>query len=161
MSGIHYNHLYTHIIVPTLKYLGMESKVAALLLLGTAQQESRCGKYLKQVQGPALGVWQIEPATHHDIYENYLSYRPTMRKLIKGLSSHYSYHSEQYSDDDLVSNLKYACAIARLIYFRVSEPLPSDANDIDALAIYWKLYYNTTLGKGTIEEFVRNYNLLK
>ncbi len=158
MPGIHYDHLHTHIIVPTLKYLGMNSKVASVLLLGTAQQESRCGKYLKQVMGPALGVWQIEPATHKDVYKNYLLYRPELRKLVKGLSS---CNTVQYSDNDLICNLKYACAIARIIYYRASEPLPSNPDDIEAIANYWKLHYNTPLGRGTVEEFVHNYNLLK
>jgi len=38
----------------------------------------------------------------------------------------------------------------------VTESLPP-YNDIPALARYWKQHYNTPEGKGTEEEFVKNY----
>ena len=40
-----------------------ESKNANFLSLCTAAIESNCGYYIKQVGGPALGIWQMEPAT--------------------------------------------------------------------------------------------------
>ena len=43
----------------------------------------------------------------------------------------------------------------RLHYYRVPQPLP-DA-DLLQVAAYWKRHYNTTLGKGTINQFMRNY----
>ena len=35
-----------------------------------------------------------------------------------------------------------------------------DADNVAELAHYWKLYYNTPEGKGTVEEFIKNYELL-
>lgn len=42
----------------------------------------------------------------------------------------------------LVSNLRYACAMARIRYYRVSAPLP-EAKDAAALSGFHKQYYNT------------------
>src|SRR6056300_1676988 len=90
----------SQIIIPALDVLGLNSKAAQELLLGTAIQESRL-TYLKQIGGgPALGLYQIEPATHHDLYANYLSYRPLLRELMFDLGSR--------DDDSLVWNLRYA-----------------------------------------------------
>ncbi|KAF0118141.1 MAG: hypothetical protein FD149_866 [Rhodospirillaceae bacterium] len=72
-------HFVTTVIRPTLLHLGLHSPAAEALLLGTAIQESRLGTYLRQTGGgPALGVYQMEPATHEDIWTNFLAYRPDL-----------------------------------------------------------------------------------
>jgi hypothetical protein len=38
---------------------------------------------------------------------------------------------------------------------QLREPLPN-ANDIEALGTYYKKYYNTPLGRATVEEFMKN-----
>ena len=64
------------IIEPTLEAIGMNSTSAVELLLGTMATESWAGTYIKQIKnGPALGVYQMEPATHDDIVINYLNHR--------------------------------------------------------------------------------------
>ena len=144
-------HLERYIIIPTLDYIGMNSKSAVNLLLGTAAQESRLGKYLHQINGPALGIYQCEPNTLDDIFNKYLRHRKELlRKILKlsipGLTK----------SKNAVGNLYYATAIARIHYYRVPEKLPS-SDDIEGLANYWKKYYNTKKGKGTPEEFINNY----
>ena len=59
------------IIKPTLDSLQMYSQAAEELLVFTCACESLGGTYLKQVKGPALGIYQMEPATYQDIWENY------------------------------------------------------------------------------------------
>ena len=56
----------------------------------------------------------------------------------------------------MVWNLAYATAIARVVYLRVPAPLPP-ATDLVALAAYWKRWYNTRAGSGTSAEFIANY----
>ena len=58
--------------------------------------------------------------------------------------------------NELVVNLQFSTVIARIYYLRFPEPLP-DANDIEAMAQYWKKYYNTYLGAGTVEDWVEGY----
>lgn len=148
------DQLLINVIIPTLKYLDLYSESAANLLLGTAAQESHMGTYLKQVNGPALGIYQIEPATHEDVLKNFLYYRPELYKKVGALCSAADFYGDRRQD--LICNLRYATAIARCIYARFQEKLP-EADDVEGLAKYWKRYYNTEKGKGTVEEFKVNY----
>lgn len=54
---------------------------------------------------------------------------------------------------NLITDLAYATAMARLVYYRRPEPLP-EAHDLDGLARYWKAHFNTDLGAGTVEGFL-------
>ncbi|MEY8199453.1 MAG: hypothetical protein RPS47_09450 [Colwellia sp.] len=144
-------HLRDYIVRPTIKRIGMWSPAAENILIGTIYQESRGGYYLHQLgNGPALGVYQIEPATHNDVWKNYLNYRDALAKKVKNLAA------PGVLDEQLIVNLSYATAIARIIYYRKPSALPA-ANDVQALGEYWKEHYNTEQGKGTVEEFVKNF----
>lgn len=145
------SHLKEYIIIPTLDYMGLNSASAVNLLLGTAAQESHLGKYLHQINGPALGIYQMEPDTHKDIHNNFLVYKSDLNKKILNLS-----FPAFSMKKNLIGNLYYATAMARIHYYRVPEKLPK-ADDIEGLANYWKRYYNTTIGKGTIKEFIKNF----
>jgi hypothetical protein len=139
-----------YILQPALKEIGLYSLAAEELLLGTALQESRL-TYLKQLGGgPAVGVFQMEPATHDDIYDNYLEYNSRLKEQVQ-------YLAIESSSQEMVGNLFYAAAMCRVHYYRVSEALP-DAGDTVTQAAYWKEYYNTPLGAGTAEEYLANWN---
>lgn len=158
--SLHLLQLKDFVVKPVLKGLGMYSVAAEQLVLGTICQESR-GVYLKQLGGgPALGICQMEPNTHKDIWLNYLKYQ---RDIVKDLSEFISAAAEDvyavagYPDhDELISNLKYAIAMCRVHYWRKPNALPK-ANDINGLASYWKQFYNTVKGAGKAEEFVNNF----
>ena len=136
------------IIEPTLEHLGMYSAAASELVLGTALQESRL-VYIKQLNdGPALGVCQMEPATHDDIWNNYLRYRDKMANSVLEIGGPDSL--------ELIWNLRYSVAMCRVHYRRVREPLPQ-AGDLKRQAAYWKKYYNTDLGRGTEEEYINSW----
>lgn len=152
-TGIDAQQFSELIIEPTLKHMDMWSEAANELMLGTAVQESVICKYLHQIGGPALGVYQIEPSTHKDVWINYLNYRKPLTDKIVTL---YPYMNDFMDDDLLVYDLRYATIIARLIYFRQSEALPNKG-DLLGQASYWKKYYNTLEGKGTKSAYVANY----
>ena len=84
-----------YVIQPALESIGMYSEPAEQLLLGTACAESNLGTYLHQVGGPALGVFQIEPATHTDIWENYLLYRGELRETVWNMVPDDGWEQEQ------------------------------------------------------------------
>lgn len=128
------------LIEDTLKEHKLYSPAAVQLLLGTAAQESDFGTYLRQIRGPALGVFQMEPATFRWMVEKY------------GAKYGFTHRSAW----DLVWDLKFAILLARLRYLAVPGRLP-EAGDIQGLAAYWKKYYNTDLGRGTREMFIKNY----
>lgn len=145
---------FSQLVHDTLINLGPStySLAAVQLLLGTAAQESRFGTYLKQIRGPALGVFQMEPDTEQDIWIHFLAYRPHMKEMMIKITG-----VKRPDPDHLRGNLLYQIAMARLHYYRVPWPLPLE-NDVPGMAAYWKKYYNTLLGRGTEAEFIENYH---
>ena len=138
-----------HIIVPALTAIDLDSAAAEELLLGTALQESGL-RYLVQLgNGPAKGFFQMETATHNDIWDNYLRYRSE-------LSAHIHVISSQQTAQEMVGNLLYAAAMCRVHYLRVSESLPKAGKHAEQ-AKYWKTHYNTTQGRGTEAEYIENW----
>jgi hypothetical protein len=129
---------------------GLFNSYAIDLLMGTSAQESHLGTYIRQLgNGPALGIFQMEPSTFEDIMDNFLYYQPDLIRAIKQICN-----VERLTPTTLMYNLKVAIIFARLHYWRVSDPLPTTIN---GMALYWKEYYNTRLGKGKPEEFIENY----
>jgi hypothetical protein len=149
MYGLNVGQFRTKLLDPTLEYLGLYSPAASNLLLGTALQESRL-EFILQIRGPAIGLFQMEPATFYDIYLNYLAYQPKLKTLVDDLAIGTPDPAE------MAGNIFFAIGMARVHYRRVSAPLP-DANDALALASYWKKYYNTPLGRGTVEEALPHF----
>jgi hypothetical protein len=60
------------------------------------------------------------------------------------------------SPERLITDLRYATAICRIHYMRVSKPLP-DANDVDAIWDYYKQFYNTAGGKSVKTNAISAY----
>jgi len=153
--------LHDHIIKPTLKYMGgrYNSVEARFLLLCTAAIESDCGHFIKQVGGPALGIWQIEPATHNDIWQNCDALKSDFGQVIRNLAPLYS----KLADNDLIDAPKYACAMARLKYSMTPKALPAYNGgtdlDLDMFYRYYKTYYHgvdhngNELGRSTLSKW--------
>jgi hypothetical protein len=119
------------------------TKTAADLLMATAANETDLGTWLNQDPGPALGVFQIEPAS--------------LASLMAGLSGPElaalnGIMTPQPIADQLDTNLVLAAAICRLFYWKVLAPLPTDT--VSGLWSYYKTYYNTYAGAATMDEFV-------
>ncbi len=139
------------IINPTLRKMGLYSPAASNLLLGTAVQESRLNHLKQMNNGPAIGVYQMEPATFNDIWHRYLRNRDD--HLLARVDQFRGAMGEQFA---LRFNFPFATALARIKYFMDPKPLP-DPECVGQLARYWKRVFNTPKGKGTEEEFIRNY----
>lgn len=139
------------VITPVLHALGMGGVAAEKLLIMTAAHESMGFRYRRQVGGPALSFFQIEPATLDDLYHSYLAYRPDRHELVQAFMPTGMNRLEALEHDD-----RYACACARMIYARVAEALP-DAGDDRALAAYAKRYWNTPAGKATVEKYLADF----
>ena len=132
----------------SLKEMGLYSEDAVDLVYKTGNAETGY-RHLKQMGGgPAIGFWQVEPATLIDIMDNYVKYRPKLEKDLKLLG---------FSRDDMevrvMSNIALQAVFCRLKYKRDKYPLPL-IGDLQGQARYWKRVYNTELGKGTIEHFM-------
>lgn len=150
------------VIRPTLQYLSPVipySETATELLMMTAAHESHLGEYIAQVGGPALGIYQMEPATEDDIHDNFLAYRRSLEYLVDATTN--SSLIQDKDGVDLIYSLPYATAMARVHYFRVPEALPEGSlqneETIRKLAAYAKKYYNTEIGKATEEDYYEAY----
>lgn len=131
---------FRNLICETLAENNLYSPEAVELLLGTAAQESGFGTYLRQIKGPALGVFQMEPATFQWMKEKFGRV----------------YGFQDRTAEDMVWDLKLAILLCRLRYLVVSEAIPK-SGDLPAQARYWKKYYNTSAGKGTPAEYIANF----
>ena len=158
LPGLDLGQLARFVVKPVMSELGMNSPAALHLLLGTIAQES-LGAFIDQITGPGdvtlgpgFGLYQMERATHDDLFDNWLRYNqvPEVKVL--------AYRSRSPTDpvEQMAGNFWYATAVARCQYRRIPQNLPS-ADDVEALAAYWKEHWNTHLGKGTIEQWVLNY----
>ena len=106
---------------------------------------------------PAIGFWQIEPATMYDMMRNYLSYRPKYKEVLEGMGM-------EFKGDDIeisvMANMGVQAGLCRLHYRRDSKPIPS-WDDLEAQGQYWKRVYNTVKGRGTVKHFMKaNKNVL-
>lgn len=144
------------LIIDVLKDIEPEipySDSAVELLMLTAAVESNLGTYIKQVNGPAMGIFQMEPATENDIWKNYLVYKPSLKAKVLSLKA-----NQSSVKNEMRWNTAYAIAMARLKYYRSPKVLPSSSKE--DLAKMWKEVYNTHLGKGTVEKAIKKYDEL-
>lgn len=141
------------IVKPVLKDLVLDSDSAEELLVFTCANESKGGTYLHQVNGPALGIYQMEPETYNDIWKNFINKSP---RLCMILVSNFGC-SYQAQPERMVWDLHFATVLARLHYARVSEPLPK-ANDLNSIWEYYKKYYNTPKGSAQKDSALENYH---
>lgn len=165
-SGLSPRHFSYYVVRDALARLsgpdvpGLDCEAAVELLIGTVAVESGF-RALDQITGandrrlgPAFGLYQIEPATRADVHANFLRHRPALNERVCRLLA-----ADPSPDHQLATNLLYATAIARLVYYR--SPLKLGApGDVEAHAWLWKQAYNTPHGKGREEDFVAAWERL-
>lgn len=123
------------VVRPALQLVGIWSDAREQIVLGTGACESAY-KYVKQIgDGPALGWFQCEPATHKDLLTNYVYPRKDLlhrlRMLCEGLER----------DGALIAFPQYAAAVCGIHYLRAKGALPA-AGDAQGMAEYHKSRYN-------------------
>lgn len=116
-----------------------------------AAHESGLGRYRKQIEGPALSLFQIEPRTHNSIWDNCDSIHKLAAKL--GIKRNLA----SLENDD-----RYAVFVARCYLLMDKNPLP---RSVCAMGDYAKCYWNnggddgddTNDGKASPENYVNAY----
>lgn len=153
--GIDVEQYRALIVRPALERIQLWSPPAEVIVLGSALVESEL-KYVKQLNGgPACGPHQMEPATHDDIYGSFLIYHPVIRQRVVCLSSSWFLKPDAR---EMIGNWMYAAAMCRVYYRRISAALPR-ADDVLGMACYWKRYYNTRLGAGTVDKAIPHFEI--
>ena len=121
------------LITRVLQEMGLYSPAATELLMLTAATESHLGTYLRQLGGgPALGVFQMEPATHDDAWINWMPYHVKISMQASNVSQSAAIRRQRLikgsmpdgNATELEWNLAYAVFMARVHYRRFPEPLP-------------------------------------
>ena len=146
--------LRTFVIADTLRYLHAWSRSAENLLTGTAIQESGLGFCLKS--GGRLGIYHISPMHHRAVWDQYLVNDPEKASLVRGLAGQHSFIENPHLE--LLTNLRYATAIAWCIYEKSGCTLPP-AGDIWGLGTIWHRHFHRK-SSGSVQDFVRNYREL-
>jgi hypothetical protein len=144
-------------IQTALKPTGLYSTQAEELLMATCAQESLLGTYRHQVNGPALGIFQMEPGDHDDIWANFLRYKVSLAICGKQILG--SYTGGDPPASLLETNDAYAIFMARAHYARCPRALPL-ATDLNGLWMYYKVNYNSVRGAATQDQFYRHYQTL-
>lgn len=121
------------------------------LLKGTAAQETLSGT-LKDptVYGAGVGLCQCDRIAFDDVKAR------TPQKLKDSIFDAFGIRLDDVEHRELAFSPLLAMLWCRLHYRLIPEPIPSD---VVGMANYWKKYYNTAAGRGTPEEFVKNFNL--
>jgi hypothetical protein len=135
--------------------MGLYSPEAEELLMATCAQESLLGRYRRQVNGPAVGIFQMEPEDFNDIGVNFLQGRQDLMRRVMALGT----PGARVSAEELVDNDPLAIAMARIHYLRAPGALPA-ATDLQGIWNYYKLHYNTLGGAATEAEFYTHYHTL-
>ncbi len=139
------------VLDPVLKSVHLHSSEASDLILGTGLVESNLIYYKQIGGGPALGPFQMEPSTFDDTYHRYLDLHPELKYMVRQFQ--FAGHLVDLKDQ-LMMNLPFAIIMTRIKYLMIPAPIPKTA---DGQAQYWKDYYNTAAGKGTIEKYLRKW----
>lgn len=153
--GTHASQFRRHVVDVVCNHLGwvhpaLGSEAARRLLIGTAVYESGL-QALEQDRGPARSYFQIEPATAHDVERSMLK-DEALAAAVRELQTGQPFDLMA----QITANPLFACAVARLVYWRAPPPLPA-ADDLVALGQYYKKFYNTAQGKGTAVGWTRSY----
>ena len=128
-----------------LNEIGLGSELASELVFLTGLVESRY-EYIRQLgDGPAFSPWRVELA---EKIASVLMIRSDVllnpkKEELKNL---------------LWMNIASGIVFCRLKYRRVPKPLPSG---VEECAKYWKRWYNSDLGKGTVSHFMELAELRK
>lgn len=137
------------IIKPALEVVGLWSQAAEILVYGTGMIESAYEDIVQQPKGPALGFYQMEPATYKD-HCVWLR-TPINKALLPRILATCFYEILPTDPKELASNIKFATLMCRIDYRRVKDELPA-ANDALGMAKYHKKFYNSSLGATRIEK---------
>jgi hypothetical protein len=160
--------LVTEIILPALeesKFIqpGITSptitRTQIRLLLLSAATETDMGTYIRQRTnsgvGPARGLYGMEPATFKDVWIR-TKQRMDNSKFFKNIYFVAGSPNPETDADKLIWDMRLATISARLKYYLITTPLPND--NLEELAHYYKIYYNSIDGAGSVQKAITDYN---
>jgi hypothetical protein len=139
----------------------------AELLLGIAAHESHLVERRQRGFGwesnrGAWGLWQMEEVAVAEVCR-YLALRPDVSVRVGRFVFGWDVPAEWWRSFDNGTLLRalsgwprLGVALARVYLLRIPKPVPRGYLD---QAEYWKRWWNTEAGKGTVKEYLRNWQV--
>ena len=142
------NNVFRSFVLGTLRAAGLPCSNSAIeLLTMIASHESAGFKYVQQLNGPALGLYQMEPIGFDEV-KRYLDLRRERFTKLRWV--------ENSEFEMLNYDQRLATISARIFFLAKPESLP-DGNQPEKLADYCKRYWNTPAGKATAGHYLDAY----
>lgn len=116
---------------------------ASMAIMMIIAHESQKGRYWQQVNGPAKGLIQMEPATHDDTWKHCDSIQQRAAQL--GITQ--DVHKLEH-------DIRYNIFMARCRLLMDVNPLPATE---EAMAEYLKSYWNSDGGKASASKYLNEY----
>lgn len=142
------------VVTPTLKEIPKGySDEAVMAIMMIIAHESLRGRFLKQVNGRALGVIQMEPATHDSVWKFGDTVWDNALKL--GIVTAHEYNTKQHPKAErLLYDLRYNVFMARQRLFMKREKLPKSPGK---LSIYLKEHWNSMHGAANDYSYLNDF----
>ena len=142
------------VVRPTLEKIPKGwSDEAELAIMMIIAHESQRGEYIAQVNGPALGLIQMESGTHNSVWR----FGDTVwdNALLLGYITPVDYDKRNHPKPErLLYDLAYNVFMARQKLFMITEKLPKH---LAGLSMYLKKHWNTKTGKATDYSYMNDY----
>lgn len=118
------------------------------ILIETAQQETKLGYYpdkFPYLHG--IGLCQFDLIGFQDVKQR------TRPRIVKTIKRNFKLNINDVRHRELAYSPFLSLLFCRLFYKLRPDPIPQKLHD---RAKYWKKHYNTKIGKGSVEEYVKN-----
>ena len=133
------------------------SDEALLAMMMIIAHESLRGKYLKQVGGPALSIYQMEPATYHSIWKFGDSIWDNALKLGFITTLDFNPCNKTYPKPErMIYDLRFATFMARQRLFMKPKKIPKG---MGAISRYLKENWNSSLGAADDLSYMKDYKI--
>lgn len=119
---------------------------AVSLMLGTCAAETCLGKAPDIHALSGYGLFQLDKIAIVDVIQRT---RPHHKELI---ADEYQIDIDSVEPNDLDNSPLLAAIFCRLFYILIPEPIPKGD---EKQALYWKRYYNTAAGAGTVSHYLK------
>lgn len=121
------------------------------LLMETSAVESSRGYIVRQVGGPARGIFQMEPTTEQCMRSWLKDNFPRVHDEVMAF-----YDKKKSLEWNLTHNVPYNVAMSTAYYWRrMGDSLAGNITTLEDRAKVWKTHYNTYLGKGSIAGYIK------
>lgn len=121
------------------------------LLMETSAVESSRGYIVRQVGGPARGIFQMEPTTERCMRSWLKDNFPSVHDEVMAF-----YDKKKSPEWNLTHNVPYNVAMSTAYYWRrMGDSLAGNITTLEDRAKVWKTHYNTYLGKGSIAGYIK------